>query len=67
MLADDPRIHVRATETLQDMQVLHRYPPGCLKDTPDGFTDLADTHRWGLRIQMLLPDVRDFEDNVRSH
>ena len=28
-----------------------------LKDTPDGFTDLVDTHRQGLRIIIFLTDV----------
>ena len=23
---------------------------GCCKDTPDGYTDLAETHGWGLWI-----------------
>ena len=46
-----------AGERPQDMPGQHRDASGHLKDTPDGFTDLADTHRWGLRISIFLVDV----------
>ena len=57
-----------AAETLQDMPGLHRDVLGCFKDTPDGYTDLADTREWGLMIVVFLADVslliRDFYDNI---
>ena len=31
--------------------------PQDVKDTPDGFTDLADNRRWGLRIKLFVADV----------
>ena len=46
-----------AAETLQDKPGLHRDPPGRVKDTPYGFTDLVDTREWGLRIKIFLADV----------
>ena len=55
-------------ETLQDMPGQHRDASGRLKDTQDGFTDLADTHRWGLWIFILLSDVSlsitEFYNNI---
>ena len=55
-------------ETLQDIPGLHRDAPGRLKDTPDIFSDLVDTHRWGLRTIIVLADVslstREFYDNI---
>ena len=57
-----------AAETLWDMPVQHKYAPGQLKDTRGGYTDLADTCRWGLRIVIFFTDVslliRDFYDNI---
>ena len=57
-----------AVETLQDMPGLHRDVQGCLKDTPDGYTDLTDTRGWGLRIIIFLANVslsiKDFYDNI---
>ena len=46
-----------AVERPQDMPGQHRDASGRLKDTPDGFTDLADTHGWVLRIFISLTDV----------
>ena len=46
-----------AAEIPQDMLGQHKDASGRLKDTPDGFTDLADTRGWGLRIFILLADV----------
>ena len=46
-----------AAETPQDIPGQHGDASGRLKDTPDGFTDLADTHRWGLWIFIFLADV----------
>ena len=46
-----------ATETPQDMQGQHKDASGHFKDTPDGYTDLADTCGWGLRIIIFLVDV----------
>ena len=49
--------NVSAAERPQDMPRQHRDASGRRKDTPDGFTDLADTHGWGLRIFISLVDV----------
>ena len=46
-----------AAETLQETPGQDRDASDCHKDTPDGYTDLADTHRWGLRIVIFLADV----------
>ena len=46
-----------AEETPQDTPGQHRDASGHLKDTLDGFTDLADTHRLGLQIFIFLADV----------
>ena len=46
-----------ATERPHDMSVQHRDASGRLNDTLDGFTDLVDTHGWGLRIFISLTDV----------
>ena len=46
-----------AAETPQDTPGQHRDASGHLKDAPDGFTDLANTHGWGLRIFIFLADV----------
>ena len=58
-----------AAETPQDIQGQHRDASGRLKDAPDGYTDLADTHGWGLWIFISLADVslsvRDFYDNIK--
>ena len=59
-----------AAETLQDTPGQHRDASGHLKDTPDGYTDLVDTHGWGLRIVFFLANVsisiRDFYDNIKG-
>ena len=51
-------------ETPQDTPGQHRDASGRLKNAPDGYTDLADTHKWDLRIFISLADVslsvRDF-------
>ena len=56
-------------ETLQDMPGQHRDASGHLKDAPDEYTDLADRHRWGLRMFIFLADVslsvRNFYDNIK--
>ena len=44
-------------EASQDMPGQHRDVSGRLKDTPDGYTDIADTHRLGLQIFIFLADV----------
>ena len=44
-------------ETPKDMQRQHMDASGRLKDTPDGYTDLAETHGLGLRIFIFLMDV----------
>ena len=46
-----------AAEKLKDKPGLHRDDPGCLKDTLDGFTDIADICRWGIRIKIFLANV----------
>ena len=46
-----------AAETPQDTQGQHRDASGRLKDNPDGYTGLAEIHRWGLRIIFFLTDV----------
>ena len=46
-----------AMETTQDMPLQHRDASGHLKDAPDGYMDLADTHGWGLQIFIFLADV----------
>ena len=46
-----------AAERPQDMPGQHRDASRHLKDTLDGFTDLADTHGWGLRIFISLADI----------
>ena len=51
-------VTICAAEASQDMPGQHRDVSGHLKDTPDGYTDLADTHRWDLRIFIFLMDVR---------
>ena len=47
----------------------HRDALGHIKDAPDGYTDLADTHGWGLLIFILLSDVSlsitKFYDNIK--
>ena len=57
-----------ATETLRKTPGLHMDAPGCLKDTLDWFTDLADTSIWSLRTIFVLPDVslsiRELYDNI---
>ena len=45
-----------AVETLHDMSGQDKDVPGRLKDTPDGYTDLVDTHGWGLQIIIFLAD-----------
>ena len=35
----------------------HRDASGCLKNTLDGYMDLADSHGWGLRIFISPSDV----------
>ena len=57
----------RAAERPQDMPGQHRDASGRLKDTPDGFTDLADTHGWGLQIFIFLADVSLSVINITSH
>ena len=61
-------INCSAAETPQDTPGQHRDATGCLKDTPDGFTDFVETHGWGLRIFILLSDVSlsitEFYDNI---
>ena len=58
-----------AAEAPQDIPGQYRDASGCRKDTPDGYTDLAETHGWGLRIFISLTDVslliRDFYDNIK--
>ena len=54
---DTPVTTRSAAKRPQDTQGQHRDASGRLKDTPDGFTDLADTHGWGLRIFIFLVDV----------
>ena len=46
-----------AVETSQDTPGQHRDASGRLKDTPDRFTDLADTHGWGLWMFIFLADI----------
>ena len=46
-----------AMEILRDMPGQHKDAPECLKDTPDGYTDLADTGGWGVQIVIFLADV----------
>ena len=45
-------------KTAQDMPRQDRDASGHLKDIPDGYTDLVDTHRWGLWIFIFLVDIR---------
>ena len=44
-------------ETPQDKSGQHRDASRHLKNTPDGLTDLADTHRWGLQILIFIADL----------
>ena len=59
-----------AAEAPQGTPGQHRDASGHLKDTPDGYTDLAETHGWGLRIFIFLADVslsiRAFYDNIKG-
>ena len=53
----------------QDTPGQHRDASGHRKDIPDGYTDLAETHRWDLRIVISPTDVSlsimDFYDNIK--
>ena len=68
LLAYDLRIHIRGylqwAEAPQDIPGQYRDASGHSKDTPDGYTVLAETHGLGLRIFISLVDVslsiRDF-------
>ena len=57
-------------EAPQDTTGQHRDVSGHLKDTRGGYTDLADTHGWGLRNFIFLVDVslliRDICDNIKD-
>ena len=61
LLAEDlriPSVTTRsAAERPQDTPGQHRDASGRLKDTTDGFMDLADTHGWGLWIFISIADV----------
>ena len=56
-------------ETPQDTPGQHRDASGCLKDAPDGYTDLVETRRLGLLIFISFADVslsvRDFYHNIK--
>ena len=56
-------------ETPQDTPGQHRDASGRIKDTPDGYTDLAEISGGGLRIFISLADVslsvRHFYDNIK--
>ena len=58
-----------ATEAPQDTPEQYRDASGRRKDTLDGYTDLVQTHGWGLRIFISLSDIsltiRDFYDNIK--
>ena len=59
-----------SAETPRDTPGQPRDESGCLRNTPDGYTDIADTHGWGLRIFIFLVDVslpiKDFYDNIKG-
>ena len=58
-----------AAEAPQDTPGQYRDASGRRKDTPDGYTDLAETHGWGSRIFISLAGVRlsirDIYDNIK--
>ena len=58
LLADDPRIHVHDhPQCSESTPGQDRNASGRLKDIPDGYMDLVETHGWGLRIFIFLADV----------
>ena len=60
------RDHLQCSENTPEQ---HKDAQGHLKDTPDGYKNLAETHRWGLQIVIFLTDVslsiRDFYDSLK--